>query len=81
LWFALPAFGEDQYFHSNGMQIRYLDEGTGSPAIVGRLDLAIIGVRLLKQAMPSLDVVVVEGAGHGRRLAIRIFPRRSGCFS
>jgi pimeloyl-ACP methyl ester carboxylesterase len=34
-------------------------------AIVGSLDPNLAGVKALKKLMPSLDVVVIEGAGHG----------------
>ena len=67
---ASPAVAEDKFFDSNGVRIRYVDEGTGEPVVLlhgngGRLDVwRDYGVAA--NLVRDYRVIAFDARGHGR---------------
>ena len=74
LWicaFAAPAFGEDKFFDSNGVKIRYIDEGTGEAVLLvhgnrGNLDSTWIDSGVLANLKHNYRVIAFDLRGNGK---------------
>jgi pimeloyl-ACP methyl ester carboxylesterase len=67
---AAPLLGQDQYFDSDGVRIRYVVEGTGEPIVLvhgfgGSLE-AWRGVDILQNLSRDHQVIAFDMRGHGK---------------
>jgi pimeloyl-ACP methyl ester carboxylesterase len=67
---AIPAAADDQFFDSSGVQIRYVDEGTGEPIILlhgngGRLE-AWRDSGVVANLVRDYRVIAFDARGHGK---------------
>lgn len=71
LLFAVPAFSEDKFFDSNGVQIRYVDEGSGEPIVLlhgfsGNLERSWIDIGVFENLQKDFRVIAFDSRGNGK---------------
>jgi pimeloyl-ACP methyl ester carboxylesterase len=75
--FALPLFApdlvsaQDQFFDSNGVRIRYVDQGSGPPVVLihgfsGSLDASWVETGVLPNLATDYRVIALDNRGHGK---------------
>jgi pimeloyl-ACP methyl ester carboxylesterase len=75
--FALPLFApdlvsaQDQFFDSNGVRIRYVDQGSGPPVVLlhgfsGNLDGSWVETGVLPNLATDYRVIALDYRGHGK---------------
>jgi pimeloyl-ACP methyl ester carboxylesterase len=62
---------EDQFFDSNGVRIRYVDQGSGPPVVLihgfsGNLDLGWVETGVLPNLATDYRVIALDCRGHGK---------------
>ena len=67
---AVPVFAEDKFFNSNGVQIRYVDEGMGEPVILlhgftGSVDRWRVDSRVFEELRKEYRVIAFDSRGNG----------------
>src|SRR5258706_6057605 len=67
----MPAGAQDKYFDSNGVQIRYVDVGTGQRIMLlhgfaGNLDRAWIDTGVLPNLQKDFRVIAFDSRGGGK---------------
>jgi pimeloyl-ACP methyl ester carboxylesterase len=68
---AGPAVAQDKFFNSNGVQIRYIEEGTGEPIVLvhgytGNLDLSWMDTGVFQNLAKDHHVIALDNRGHGK---------------
>jgi pimeloyl-ACP methyl ester carboxylesterase len=75
--FALHLFAldrvsaQDQFFDSNGVRIRYVEQGAGPPVVLihafsGNLDASWVGTGVLPTLASDYRVIALDSRGHGK---------------
>jgi len=67
---ASPTFGEDKFFNSNGVRIRYIDQGSGPPIVLihgngGSLD-GWTSTGTVEDLARDYRVIAFDARGHGK---------------
>jgi pimeloyl-ACP methyl ester carboxylesterase len=62
---------QDQFFDSNGVRIRYVDQGSGQPVVLlhgfgGSLDSSWVGTGVLPNLATDYRVIALDYRGHGQ---------------
>jgi pimeloyl-ACP methyl ester carboxylesterase len=70
LFLAVPPFAEDKFFNSNGVQIRYIDEGAGEPVILlhgfrGSIERWTVETRIFHELRQEYRVIAFDSRGNG----------------
>jgi pimeloyl-ACP methyl ester carboxylesterase len=65
------AFGQDKFFDSNGVRIRYVEQGAGEPVVLvhgytGTLEMNWVMPGVFKQLSKNYRVIALDCRGHGK---------------
>jgi pimeloyl-ACP methyl ester carboxylesterase len=68
---ANPAMAQDKYFDSNGVQIRYVEQGTGEPIVLvhgftGNIENNWMAAGVFENLARDFHVVALDNRGHGK---------------
>jgi pimeloyl-ACP methyl ester carboxylesterase len=71
LWVVPVMAAEDRFFDSNGVNIRYTDQGSGQPVILihgfsVNLEHEWVETGVLPKLVPSYRVIAIDVRGHGK---------------
>lgn len=71
LLFAVPAFSEDQFFNSNGVQIRYVVAGSGDPIVLlhgftGSVERWTVDTAICQDLQKDYRVIAFDSRGNGK---------------
>lgn len=71
LGFAVPATAEDKFFNSNGVRIRYVDEGAGEPVILlhgflGNVERWTVDTRIFEAMRDRYRLIAFDSRGNGK---------------
>lgn len=68
---ANSAVAQDKFFNSGGVQIRYLEQGTGEPIVLvhgytGNLELSWVDPGVFANLAKNYHVIALDNRGHGK---------------
>jgi pimeloyl-ACP methyl ester carboxylesterase len=68
---ANPAMAKDDFFNSNGVQIRYVEKGTGEPVVLvhgytSNLDAGWMETGVFENLAKTYHVIALDNRGHGK---------------
>lgn len=68
---SLPGVAQDRFFNSNGVRIRYLEQGTGEPVVLihgygGWIERNWIATGVFQELAKNYRVIALDCRGHGK---------------
>jgi pimeloyl-ACP methyl ester carboxylesterase len=65
------VFGQDRFFDSNGVRIRYLEQGTGEPVVLvhgysGSIEMNWVAPKVFEELAKTFRVIALDCRGHGK---------------